>query len=229
MCIRDSYSPIARAVGAKPFNEMVRYSFRAALRKKIRDQLTEKAGGKALGEVMAKRGIKELGEAELKKIRKEVAAQTAFRSAAELWAPTGAAYMGLFDLFHQDFEMDIDPKKSDFDYKRLALSTLAGAGFGGALGYLFPRVGERLTRSKFIRDALDDNPAAALDENRGSPELWGLNEEEAELAAIADLPEGQGTDEVIEVAEQIIQSTVKGGKEIIVHTCLLYTSPSPRD
>ena len=212
------YAPIARLVGGKAINETVRFGFKAALRKRIEEELLKKGMAKPIAAVAASRGGRELGAAKLKQIRKDVAGKVAFNQAVGLWAPSGAAYAGLFDIFHQDIEGDIDPNKDDFDYRRFAFSTLLGAGAGGALGLLMPRVGERLTRNKFIRETLEDDPAKQLEEVKATPEQWGLNDKEQQIALADKEPGYKSTDEVIQVAEQEIKKKVAAGEPVKVHS-----------
>ena len=211
------FAPVARAIGAKPLSETVKYGFKTALRKKIQEELIAKGLAKPIAIAAAKRGgIKELGEAAVKQIRKDVAGKVAFNNALAVWAPTGAAYAGIFDILHQDIESDVDPRRSDFDYRRFAFSTLLGAGAGGALGLLMPRVGERLTRNKFVRDALENDPEKELERAAASPELWGIKDQEANIVEQGRI--AKGTDEAIEIAEQEILKLKEQGLPVKVHS-----------
>ena len=207
------WGAVAKAVGGKAAGAAVRYSFKEALKKSLTAEAKAalKKRGSDITEAGIKRQIQSLGKNELLKRRKEVAKQVAFRNAVEQFAPAGAIYSGLFDLTHQDLESDVDPNRPDFDYKRFATAVFAGGVLGGGFGYITPRIGEKIGRSKFLREALESE-STELGDNLLPPNQYGLEKGtnlEDRLAREAGNPKLQESKETYEVAEEIIKAKQK--------------------
>ena len=180
------WGPALRAVAGPSSNLAVRYSFKHMLKKALDAEVKKQFGKKAIGKLP-----KELGEKRIKEIRKDVAKRVAWRNALENYGPIGAAYNGLFDIAHQALETEVDPYKEDIDYKQAAYAGLAGYGIGGVLGYGIPRLIEKFTRGKSIRNLQEDEivrdaelQPEAFDFDKNSPQqrrLAGEGDPETEI------------------------------------------------
>ena len=165
----------ARAIGGKAAAASVRFSFKKALEKSLAEEGKRRLTklGAVTSDKAIQRQIAKIPQAKLAKMRKEVANNVAFNNAFINFGPAGAIYSGLFDIAHQDLESDVDPRIPDFDYKRFATNVFFGYGLGMGLGYATPKIVEKVGRSKFLRDALDNN-ADELLETSIPPDKLGL-------------------------------------------------------
>ena len=209
------WGAVAKAIGGRAASLSTRYSFKEALKKSLREEAKDRIGpapaGTQITDKAITQAIAELPEAQIKKIRKEVAHQVAYRTALEQGAGIGAVYTGLYDIAAQDLEGDVDPRKSDFDYKRFAANVFGGLVLGGGVGYGIPRAVEKFGRGKFIRDALNQS-AEYADEIVLTPNELGL--EKGSKLQYRLIKEGKDkklseNKDTYEVAEQVINKVQK--------------------
>ena len=86
---------------------LARHTFKVALRKNIREE-----------------GLKKLTKADKKRLIKKTRRQQLRRGALEIGVPTGVAYGGLFNIFEQKLDSEIDPEYEGFSNKDFATDTV---------------------------------------------------------------------------------------------------------
>ncbi|HAT64240.1 MAG TPA: hypothetical protein DCS66_06515, partial [Flavobacteriaceae bacterium] len=199
------WGPALRAVAGPTSNLAIRYSFKEMLKRALNIELKETFGKKVVGKTVA-----DLGEKRVKEIRKEVAKRVAWRNALENYGTIGAAYSGLFDIAHQSLDQEVDPYKDDFDYKQFAQNSLLGYGIGGALGYTVPRVIEKFTRGKAIRNLQEEEIVREAELNPSDFNFDKHSIEQQKIAAEGN-PEtkigkdAQGSSAVVDFVSKIAQ------------------------
>ena len=125
---------------------LARHTFKVALRKNIREE-----------------GLKKLTKADKKRLIKKTRRQQLRRGALEIGAPTGVAYGGLFNIFEQKLDSEIDPEYEGFSTKDFAIDSVFGGIFGGALYGLGSKVGGVISdaintqEAKYIKNRIAKN------------------------------------------------------------------------
>jgi len=154
------WSLIAKAIGGKPAQLAMRYSFKEQLKKRIIAEALKKGMTKEVAEEVARRSGKGLftknAKKQLTKIRRDVAYKTGLKN-IEIFAPLGFAYAGLFDLGTQTIRKNVDPAIDDIDYIDSLISGGLGATIGIPIAMIAPQVAGRFGRSKFFKESLEED------------------------------------------------------------------------